>query len=766
MSTPTQSSDAAAPSAPTRDAFSEQLRAILRKTWGFDALRPLQREAIEAGINRRDSLVILPTGGGKSLCYQVPPLLSDRVDVVVSPLIALMKDQVDGLRANGYPAVALHSGVDSATQRELEREIHRRKYKLIFVAPERLLSPGFLSLCRVAMVTTFAIDEAHCISQWGHDFRPEYRQLSRLRTHFPDASLNAYTATATPRVREDIVAQLELRSPAILVGTFDRPNLTYRVIQRTNLDHQVAQLVQRHARNAVIVYCISRRDTEELAVALRQRRIRAAHYHAGMSPEQRRETHDAFQAERIDVVVATVAFGMGIDRGDVRCVIHAAMPKSIEQYQQETGRAGRDGLPAECVLLYSSADFSRWETLMSKTADDGEVDPAVRRSQLTLLAEMQEYALSAVCRHRRLSEYFGQPYEPPGCGACDVCLGEIPAEIDASELAQKILSCVARVQQKFGIGHVADVLRGRSTKTIRACEHDRLSTFGLLKSWPEQDLKAAIHQMIDRNLLTRTPGDRPLLKFTDFGLEVMRGNRKFFRPAPRDLETVSVDTERDEWAGVDRALFELLRGLRREIADAARVPPFVIFNDTTLQDMARHRPTSAAGLRRLRGIGERKLASFGDRFVAKIAEHCRATGVSCDVALPPSRAETQAPGTASLTLPPPTLPQKSRAAARLRAIALFDAGVPLDEIARQVARAVSTTCGYLAEYVQQNPEIRLTPWVPPEIESRIDAALQTGETHRLTPLREAVGDDVSYEQIRLVRARWMGRSARSDSAGD
>src|SRR6185369_17231486 len=362
--------------------------ATVRRYWGYDTLRPLQREAIDAGLTRRDALVVLPTGGGKSLCYQVPPAVRGRTDVVISPLIALMKDQVDGLRTCGYAAGALHSGMEPGEQREVEYGLTEDRYRLIFVAPERLLTPRFLEWLARARVRDFAVDEAHCISHWGHDFRPEYRQLAELKARVPEASLRAFTATATKRVRADIAAQLRLQDPLVLVGTFDRPNLTYRVVARVDTRPQVLEILRRHQDQAAIVYCLSRRDTEQLANWLATQNIKAAHYHAGMDATARRTTQEAFAEERLDVVVATVAFGMGIDRSDVRCVVHAALPKSIEHYQQETGRAGRDGLPAECVLFYSAADVLRWQSLLERVDENG-AEPGGFEHARQLLEDMR-----------------------------------------------------------------------------------------------------------------------------------------------------------------------------------------------------------------------------------------------------------------------------------------------------------------------------------------------------------------------------------------
>lgn len=401
---------------------TRRVREVIARYWGFESLRPLQESAIAAALRGRDSLTVLPTGGGKSLCYQVPPLLTNQTDVVVSPLISLMKDQVDGLKTCGYPAAAIHSGMSAQERRDGERDLAASKLRLVFAAPERLLTDGFLAMLGRLNNCRFAIDEAHCISHWGHDFRPEYRRLAELRDRFPKSSIHAFTATATQRVRDDIVHQLRLRDAATLVGNFDRPNLVYRIVQRIDVHAQVLKTIRRHAGEAVIVYCLSRRDTEELAEFLQDKNVSAAAYHAGLAPGVRRSVQDAFAAERLDVVVATVAFGMGIDRSNVRCVAHACIPKSIEHYQQETGRAGRDGLPAECVLFYSASDVFRWESLIEKSAAEADRPAELVAAMSDLLAHIQRFCNTDRCRHRALVEYFGQHYKNPDCQACDVCL--------------------------------------------------------------------------------------------------------------------------------------------------------------------------------------------------------------------------------------------------------------------------------------------------------------------------------------------------------
>jgi ATP-dependent DNA helicase RecQ len=594
---------------------SAEVLAVLRRFWGFESLRPLQLEAIQAGLERRDSLVVMPTGGGKSLCYQVPPAVAGRTDIVVSPLIALMKDQVDALRASGYPAAALHSGIEQAEIRRIEREIADGRHHLIFVAPERLLTPRFLELAARLKVSSFAIDEAHCISQWGHDFRPEYRMLAELKTRFPGASVHAYTATATERVRRDIVEQLGLKDAAVLVGSFDRPNLLYRVRPKLDVNAQIADTIRRHKGEAAIVYSISRNDTERIAAYLSSQGFRAAAYHAGMDADERRRTQDRFAAEEIDVVVATVAFGMGIDRSDIRCVIHASMPKSIEAYQQETGRSGRDGLPAECVLFYSAADVIRWQNLIERSAGEKAAPPEVAASGKLLLEEMRRFATVVRCRHAALSAYFGETYNGSNCGACDYCLGEVEGVADSTVLAQKVLSCVARVEQRFGVEHVVDVLSGASSERMRRWGHEQLSTYGLLKDLPRKTLTNLVYQLVDAGLLERTPGDRPALKLNAMSWEVMRGGRAVTLLQAKESKSRRTRIEEASWRDVDEGLFESLRKLRREIAAERGVPPFVILHDATLRELASVKPVTMEAIRHIRGMGERKLADFGVRLV-------------------------------------------------------------------------------------------------------------------------------------------------------
>lgn len=626
--------------------------AVLKKYWGFDTLRPLQAEAIDAALSGRDSLVVLPTGGGKSLCYQIPPIITGKLAVVVSPLISLMNDQVAGLTLAGYPAAALHGNLSAEQAGEVRRRAREGELKLLFTAPERLLSESFLSWLTGLNVGSFAIDEAHCISQWGHDFRPEYRRLAELREVFPGVPLHAFTATATPRVRRDIVDQLALHEPSVLIGNFDRPNLTYRVVPRVRAADQTYEIVSRHAGQASIVYCLSRKDTEAMADALTKRGLDARAYHAGLDARVRTRVAEDFKLERTDVICATVAFGMGIDRGDVRCVVHASLPASIESYQQETGRAGRDGMPAECVLLYSPGDVVRRKRLLELSRDnaDDPVPPEVFEAQVTLLQQMARVAGGARCRHRVLVEYFGQSLEGENCGACDVCLGElarIPAELDAP---RKIVSCVARLKVGYGAAYVADILRGHAGDKGAARGHTTLSTFGLLRGCSKETLVSCIDQLTDSGALIRSsdqyatvtlgPAAAPVLKqelrielFDVAGLGVEEAplqhaaggasftRKRARRPAPGDGEPLSL---------AESELFESMRRLRRSIADELGVPPFVVFADTVLDQLARRRPGSLETMRSVKGVGTAKLAQFGERFLDHIRSHALNHGLALD----------------------------------------------------------------------------------------------------------------------------------------
>ena len=705
----------------------------VKKYWGYDQLRPLQIEAIQAGLEHQDSLVVLPTGAGKSLCYQVPSLVANRTDIVVSPLISLMKDQVDALEACGYPAAALHSGLSETERRAIEAGMAAGKYRLLFVAPERLLTPWFLALASRLNVRAFAIDEAHCISHWGHDFRPEYRRLAALKEHFPKATIHAYTATATERVRQDIIAQLGLKRPRVLVGRFDRPNLVYRVIPRWDLDAQVLEVINRHSKEAAIVYCISRNDTERMAAVLKSKGVNAAAYHAGLDPSVRSKTQEDFAAERLSVVVATVAFGMGIDRSNVRCVIHAAMPKSVEQYQQETGRAGRDGLEAECVLFYTPSDFYRWESLITKSNDENGQSAEVTEAQIELLRDMQRFCSTQECRHRALSRYFGQDCDPKDCGACDVCFSPPEHQENGAEIALQVISCIKGLDFTFGVNYVVDVLTGANTDRIRQSRHHQLSEYGALKSLHKDVVRDILYQMVEQGFLERTSGDRPVLRLSPTSRDVLSGKIAVTLLARKKTLQVA-SSEQAGWENVDRGLFERLREVRRAIATERGVAAFIILGDATLRDLARMRPTSIAAFARVKGIGDRKVSDLGAQFVAAIQAYCKEHELPADIA-------------PSMT-PKVQTPKVNRE--KQQAFDLFDHGCSLDEVAAKTGRARSTVAFYLEDYIGERKPESVAAWVGPESYERIKTVVMQVGGYFLRPVFEALDGEFSYDEIRIV----------------
>jgi len=594
------------------------LSDILEKYWGYSAFRPLQREAMEAVLAGRDSLLVLPTGGGKSLCFQAPALARDGLAIVVSPLISLMKDQVDTLVGNGVAAACYNSSMPAEQKSEVARGVRDGKFRLLYVAPERLVGDGgdgFLNMLSTRPVSFIAVDEAHCISQWGHDFRPAYRKLRGLKEELGDIPVLALTATA--RVRKDIIAQLGLRDATELVGSFDRPNLVYRVLARSALKAQILEVLERHRGQGGIIYCSSRKEVDAIAQWLQDTGWRARPYHAGMADEERHRNQDAFLNEEIDLIVATVAFGMGIDRSDVRFVIHAGAPQSLEHYQQESGRAGRDGLEAECVLIASGADFLKWRVMLEK---NGELSDARRG----LLRDMERYAASVGCRHKRLVSYFGETFTKDDCGACDYCLGELESVADSVTVARKILSCVARVGQRFGAAHVTNVLRGSDSEQVRARGHHELSVFGLMKDATIDELRGYVDQLLACGLLQQGGDEYPILQITAEGHALLKDAgaapdlslARQKRPDRRLPKRARVETE--GWDGVDRDLFEALRVLRLEIARRRRVPPYVIFHDTTLREIARSKPKTKEELRHVYGVGDRKAEDLGDLVLAVV----------------------------------------------------------------------------------------------------------------------------------------------------
>jgi ATP-dependent DNA helicase RecQ len=590
--------------------------AALKSYFGFTSFRPLQREIIREALARQDVFVLLPTGGGKSLCFQLPALLQPGLTVVVSPLIALMKDQVDALQASGVAATFLNSSLAAGESRPRLRGLHQGEYRLLYVAPERLMLPGFLDDLQKWNVNLIAVDEAHCISEWGHDFRPEYRQLSQLRPLLPDVPMMALTATATTRVREDIVEQLHLRDPRRFVASFNRPNLTYRVVMKAKPSGQVLAFLRSRPRDSGIIYCQSRKGAESVATQLNQNGIPARPYHAGLTSSQRSENQELFLRDEVRVICATIAFGMGINKPNVRFVIHYDLPKNVEGYYQETGRAGRDGLPSECLLLFSAGDAVKQQGFIR------EKPPVEQRIAREQLQQIVHYADTSACRRAELLRYFGETFPGDNCGGCDNCL-EPRATFDGTQAALKFLSCVYRIAQKsgFGVGlnHVVEVLTGADTDKIRRWRHESLSTYGIGQEHSRTEWLAIGRELIRLGCLRQAAEQFSVLELTDEGRAAMRERRKMVLTKPMTAPSAPEKRARAGEIACDEALFEQLRRLRKRLADEKNLPAYIVFSDVALRQMARYYPATDQEFARISGVGEKKLQEYGAVFLAEIA---------------------------------------------------------------------------------------------------------------------------------------------------
>jgi len=598
-----------------------QTLTLLKTHFGYDHFRPLQEEIIANVLSLKDSLVLMPTGGGKSLCYQLPALCFDGLTLVVSPLIALMKDQVDGLKANGIAAEFINSSLSPAEIDRVQRNVLQGKLKILYLAPERLALSGFRDFLHSIDISLIAIDEAHCISEWGHEFRPDYRNLKMLRHDFPAVPVIALTATATERVRQDVIVQLGLQESRTFLASFNRANLTYRIRPKKDSFDVLLNLLRKHQNEPTIIYCFSRRDTEGLSADLNAHGLKALPYHAGLDNSLRRETQEKFTRDQVPIISATIAFGMGIDKPDVRLVVHYDLPKSLEGYYQETGRAGRDGLPSECVLFYSYGDKIKQDFFINQMEDGGEKENAREK-----LAQMIEFCQLHTCQRKFLLEYFGEKWEQENCGGCDVCL--IPREdFDATEISQKILSAVVRTDERFGMNHIVQVLRGGSTKRILSLGHDRLAVHGIACEFTEAELKQIIGLLLAAGLLVKNGRDYPTLSITPVGRRFLKRREKLTLAKPKQTNKIGL-ARNDTDLEYDKSLFEELRSLRKRLADERGVPAFVIFGDVTLQQMATYFPQSRASFSGISGVGTAKLEEYSRGFLEVIRHHAQEHGLT------------------------------------------------------------------------------------------------------------------------------------------
>ena len=707
----------------------EQLKAY----FGFDRFLPLQEEIITKVLAKRDTLVLMPTGGGKSLCYQLPALRLKGLTLVVSPLIALMKDQVDGLGANGVPAGLLNSTLAAQEASQVQDQARQGKIKILYVAPERLALPGFQRFLQSLDVSLIAIDEAHCISEWGHDFRPDYRNLKSLRRDFPGVPVIALTATATEPVREDIINQLGLDKPEIFISSFNRPNLTYTIKPKTEPLGSLLHLLEKHQGGSAIIYRFSRKATEETALELSERGFSALPYHAGLERDLRRETQEKFIRDQVQIVVATIAFGMGIDKPDVRLVVHYDLPKTVEGYYQETGRAGRDGLPSDCVLFYSYGDRSKQEYFISQIEDDDEREKAHNKlDQVLALCDLQ------TCRRAYLMEYLGESWPQTNCGGCDICL--LPREeFDATEIAQKILSTVIRTGEGFGVNYLVDVLRGSANKAVRTRGHHELPVFGISRDVDSDDLKEMVRSLVTNGLLAQNGGDYPTLGVSQRGHKFLKGREKLTLTRPKQAAPVrQVAFPGDRETAYDTKLFDELAALRLEIATDREVPAYQIFGNKSLQQMAFHMPQNELEFSKISGVGDSKHRDFSERFLEVINEYVEATGQP-----------------AAVNRVPVSAPKK-----RVRGISmsiretkdLVAQGLSFEEVAEQRGISETTIRSHLERFIQEGGQVDLGHLMPTEDRrTKIAAAFKEMGEARLTPVREFLGDDYTWGELAVVR---------------
>jgi len=716
------------------------LLPLLKQYFGFTSFRPLQEEIIRDALAGKDVFALLPTGGGKSLCFQLPALARPGLTVVISPLIALMKDQVDALQASGVAATFLNSSLAPGESRARLRGLHNGQFRLLYVAPERLVLSGFLADLQKWKPNLIAVDEAHCISEWGHDFRPEYRQLAQLRGSFPDVPMMALTATATERVRGDIVQQLHLREPGCYVASFNRPNLNYRVLPKAGPYEQTLEFIRGRKNESGIVYCQSRKGAESLAGRLNADGVKAAPYHAGMEKEGRSSNQELFLRDEVRVICATIAFGMGINKPNVRFVIHYDLPKNIEGYYQETGRAGRDGLPSECLLLFSAGDVVKQNQFID------EKPPAEQKIARAQLQQMVHYAETAECRRASLLEYFGETFPHENCGACDNCLN--PREsFDGTLAAQKFLSCIYRIRERagfsVGLNHVVEVLTGADTEKIRKWGHEQLSTYGIGKEHSRPEWGAIGRELVRLGYVKQDAAKFNVLELTSEGRAVLKERKRVQLTKP-----MKTPERREHAAGeitCDEALFERLRALRKRLADERGVPPYIVFSDVALRQMARNYPLNEREFTRISGVGERKLAEFGKIFLGEIVSFLQANPrqIFADESFEPA--------------PPPKPRMSDTIHDTLR---LLRAGQSVNDIASRRNLVTGTIYGHLATAIEAGERIDLAQFFSPTEQEQIAAAFAKCGFGNLSGVHEMLRGQFDFGALRVFRA-----SANQQRAG-
>ncbi len=722
------------------------MKKLLKKYFGYDEFRPLQSEIIDNVMNGDDTFALMPTGGGKSLCFQLPALKFEGIALAISPLIALMKDQVDGLKTNGIGADFINSSQSHEQINKVMRRARKGEIKILYVAPERFATAGFQSFLSGINVCLVAVDEAHCISEWGHDFRPEYRNLGILKKLYPRTPLIALTATATEKVRRDILEHLNIPDARVFISGFNRGNLHIRVIEKKKGFEKLVRLLEDYRRESAIIYCFSRNETEEISKKLRQLKFNARAYHAGMDPAERRSTQEQFTNDQVNIITATIAFGMGIDKPNVRLVAHYTFPKTLEGYYQEIGRAGRDGLKSECVMFYTYADVRKHEFFIKKIEDDSQ-----RRVARDKLEQVMRFATLATCRKKYLLKYFGEDLPGDNCGSCDIC-GAEKVIFDGTVISQKILSSVIRTGQRFGRDYIINVLLGKSSQKITNNGHEALSVFGIVGDFTADALRNIFQQLIDRGFLTKIEQEYPIYTVAQRGAEFLRNKEKLELVMPASRGEVESFHKKGE-PEFNADLFELLRALRREVAENAGVPPFVVFGDTSLQEMARYFPQNGNDFRRISGVGTVKSEKYGDLFLCEISKFVRERNIE-----PPARSEKAAKRKKRGKTGKPPVHVETRE--------LLLKKTSLEEIAAHQVVTTGTIIYHIEKLVDSGVKLDLEYMKPPPDRfEAMKAAFDECGNQRLKPVFEHLGEQYSYDELRLARALLRARKAPL-SSGD
>ncbi len=719
--------------------MKNQAKLILKKTFGYEEFHPLQEKIINNVLNKRDTLAIMPTGSGKSICYQIPSQIFEGITIVISPLISLMKDQVEQMNQIGIDAVLLNSSLSLEEYRLNINRLLSGKAKLLYLAPERLLkekTASFLSSLKVDCIT---IDEAHCISEWGHDFRPDYRQLMEVREMFSDAVCLALTATATPRVQDDIIDILSFKDPNQFIASFDRKNLFLQVMPKNDSTSQTIEYIKKFPNQSGIIYCLTRRMVEELAERLNQAGFSARPYHAGLEHDERALNQELFIKDDIDIIVATVAFGMGINKPDVRYIIHYDLPKNLESYYQQIGRAGRDGLKSYCLLLYSYGDVKKIEYFINNMSDPHERDVAKLH-----LESLLYFARTVGCRRKQLLNYFGEDYNNSNCSMCDNCLGGSKELIDLTIPAQKFLSCVKRTGELFGINHIIDVLRGSTAKKVMDNQHDKLSTYGIGKEFTKKQWKHIGQQLLRERLMIRDQ-EYGSIKLTRDAWKLFRGEDRFLGTQLEEIDVKPIEKKQEE-VEYDKVLFEILRKKRKEIADTSQIPPYTIFHDTSLIEMSYYYPQSRQSMLNMIGLGETKYDKYGKVFMDIISEYCSENNL------------VEKPKKISKS---PKQKAKSKLKKRYITIGeLYNEGYSIDDLMKKYGIAQETVISHLYKYYGEGNRIRSDgflnySFLNEDGRGRVFNAFTKLGCRKLKPIFEELNEEIDYGELRILRMAFL-----------